>query len=68
MISKTCNKMVCLIKQGKCYYTDGLIVTNNDPDSIRIGSGSSGESICQKLSKRNSTKNTPTEILKLPPR
>ena len=29
-----------------------LIVTNFDPDSIRIGSGSSRESICQELSNK----------------
>ena len=38
-----------------------LIVTNNDPDSIRIGSGSSGKSICQELSNKKFN-NTPTEI------
>ena len=48
---------------------DDLTVTNNDSNSIRIGSGSSGESICQELSNKNfdQKKNTPTEKkIKLP--
>ena len=38
-------------KIGEMLLAAGLIVTNNDPDSIRIGLGSSRERICQKLSK-----------------
>ena len=38
-------------KTGEMLLAAGLIVANNDPDSLRIGSGSSGESICRKLSK-----------------
>ena len=51
MIAKTVKKEVCLIKQGKHYYTAWLIETNNVSDSTDIESGSPGEKICQKLSK-----------------
>ena len=47
-MAKTVKKWYCFIKLGKCYYSAWLIVTSNDPDSIRIGSGSPGK-ICQKF-------------------
>ena len=47
-MAKTVKKWFCFIKLGKWNYSARLIVTNHDPDSIRIGSGSPGE-ICLNL-------------------